>query len=66
MASFLFPCQQSGPLTLPRRIAAVVGEKAHTSAFAVTTKKNEYCKTLCRKTYTPQQMEEFQVHPGHA
>jgi len=21
---------------------------------------NEYCKVLCRKNYTPQQMEEFQ------
>ena len=23
-------------------------------------RKNEYCKTLCRQTYTPAQMEEFQ------
>ena len=42
-------------------IVPVVGEKAHTSAFQAVTKKNEYCKTLCRKNYTPQQMEEFQV-----
>jgi hypothetical protein len=40
---------------------SVVGEKAHTSAFLANMKVNEYCKTLCRKTYTPQQMEEFQV-----
>jgi len=46
---------------LPENLGeALVGEKAHTSAFQAVTKKNEYCKTLCRKNYTPQQMEEFQ------
>jgi len=46
---------------LPENLGeALVGEKAHTSAFLARTKVNEYCKTLCRKQYTPQQMEEFQ------
>jgi hypothetical protein len=29
-------------------------------------KVDEYCKTLCRMKYTPQQMEEFQATPSPA
>ena len=39
---------------------ALAGEKAHTSAYKARVRVNEYCKVLCRKTYTPKQMEEFQ------
>jgi len=46
---------------LPENLGeALAGEKAHTSAFKARVKVNEYCKVLCRKNYTPQQMEEFQ------
>merc|ERR1719199_1478092 len=46
---------------LPENLGeALAGEKAHTSSFQAKMKVDEYCKTLCRMKYTPQQMEEFQ------
>jgi hypothetical protein len=47
---------------LPENLGeALTGDKAHTSGFIAKMKENVYCQTLCRKTYTPKQMEEFQV-----
>mmetsp|Transcript_26640 Transcript_26640/g.60809 ORF Transcript_26640/g.60809 Transcript_26640/m.60809 type:complete len:675 (-) Transcript_26640:2697-4721(-) len=56
------------PFCAPKRVRdipenlgeALTGERAHTSAFQAKMKVTEYCKTLCRKRYTPQEMEEFQ------
>jgi hypothetical protein len=47
---------------LPENLGeALTGDKAHTSGFIAKMKENVYCQTLCRKSYTPKQMEEFQV-----
>jgi hypothetical protein len=54
-------CKPAKVVDLPENLGeALAGEKAHTSAFKIRMRKNEYCKTLCRQTYTPAQMEEFQ------
>ena len=54
-------CKPPKIVDLPENLGeALAGEKAHTSAFKIRMRKNEYCKTLCRQTYTPAQMEEFQ------
>jgi len=46
---------------LPENLGeALAGDKAHTSAYEGRMKVNEFCKVLCRKTYTKKQMEEFQ------
>ena len=34
--------------------------QAHTSSSAARVKVNEYCKVLCRKKYSPQELEELQ------
>mmetsp|Transcript_16458 Transcript_16458/g.39316 ORF Transcript_16458/g.39316 Transcript_16458/m.39316 type:complete len:667 (-) Transcript_16458:87-2087(-) len=54
-------CEPGQIKDLPENLGeALAGEKAHTSAFDARMKVDEYCKTLCRKKYSPQQMEEFQ------
>lgn len=54
-------CEPENIVDLPENLGeALAGEKAHTSAYLANMKVNEYCKTLCKKKYTPQQMEEFQ------
>ncbi|EKX43113.1 hypothetical protein GUITHDRAFT_163927, partial [Guillardia theta CCMP2712] len=54
-------CQPRRVQDLPENLGeALAGEKAHTSAYKARVRVNEYCKVLCRKTYTPKQMEEFQ------
>ena len=54
-------CAPDHVVDLPENLGeALAGEKAHTSAYLANMKVNEYCKTLCRKKYSPQQMEEFQ------
>eukprot|EP00961_Rhodomonas_salina_P094764 1275380-Rhodomonas_salina.2 len=37
-------------------------EDLNTDRLRALNQVDEYCKTLCRKKYSPQQMEEFQVH----
>jgi len=54
-------CQPPKIVDLPENLGeALAGEKAHTSPFRAHMKENVYCQTLCRKEYTPAQMEEFQ------
>eukprot|EP00292_Cryptomonas_paramecium_P004461 CAMPEP_0113676420 /NCGR_PEP_ID=MMETSP0038_2-20120614/8633_1 /TAXON_ID=2898 /ORGANISM="Cryptomonas paramecium" /LENGTH=661 /DNA_ID=CAMNT_0000593447 /DNA_START=3 /DNA_END=1988 /DNA_ORIENTATION=- /assembly_acc=CAM_ASM_000170 len=54
-------CAPDKILDIPENLGeALAGEKAHTSAYQAFMKKDEFCKTLCKKHYTPQQMEEFQ------
>ncbi|EKX42627.1 hypothetical protein GUITHDRAFT_164061, partial [Guillardia theta CCMP2712] len=54
-------CKPKKIVDLPENLGeAVAGEKAHNSMFKAKMKVNEYCRTACRKEYTPAQMEEFQ------
>jgi hypothetical protein len=54
-------CKPSKIVDMPENLGeALAGEKAHTSNFKIRMRKDEFCKTLCRQTYTPAQMEEFQ------
>ena len=43
-----------------RVLACVPPPPSPPHPFLCARQVNEYCKVLCRKNYTPQQMEEFQ------
>eukprot|EP00285_Hemiselmis_virescens_P018271 CAMPEP_0173391940 /NCGR_PEP_ID=MMETSP1356-20130122/18667_1 /TAXON_ID=77927 ORGANISM="Hemiselmis virescens, Strain PCC157" /NCGR_SAMPLE_ID=MMETSP1356 /ASSEMBLY_ACC=CAM_ASM_000847 /LENGTH=674 /DNA_ID=CAMNT_0014349645 /DNA_START=96 /DNA_END=2120 /DNA_ORIENTATION=+ len=54
-------CRPKHVRDLPENLGeALTGDKAHTSGFVAKMKKNAYCQTLCRRTYSAKQMEEFQ------
>ena len=54
-------CKPAKIIDMPENLGeALAGEKAHTSAFQLFMRRDEFCKTLCRQKYTPAQMEEFQ------
>jgi transmembrane 9 superfamily protein 2/4 len=53
-------CKPEHVVDVPENLGeALTGDKAHTSAFEARMRVNEYCKTLCRKEYTAQQV----AHP---
>ena len=50
-------CKPNHVVDVPENLGeALTGDKAHTSAFEARMRVNEYCKTLCRKDYTAQQV----------
>lgn len=54
-------CKPKQVVDLPENLGeALTGERAHTSKYRAQMKVNEYCKTLCRRKYTPEEMEELQ------
>jgi transmembrane 9 superfamily member 2/4 len=61
-------CQPTHIVDVPENLGeALTGDRAHTSAFEAKMRVNEYCKTMCRKEYTAQQVIwnvlSFLFHP---
>lgn len=54
-------CRPKQVVDLPENLGeALTGERGHTSKYRAQMKVNHYCKTLCRRKYTPAEMEELQ------
>ena len=54
-------CKPKAVVDLPENLGeALTGERVHTSKYRAYMKANEFCKTLCRKKYSPAEMEELQ------
>ena len=54
-------CKPKKVEDLPENLGeALSGERGHTSKYKAQMKVNTYCKTLCRRKYTPAEMEEMQ------
>ena len=54
-------CRPKEVKDLPENLGeALMGERGHTSKYRAQMKVNQYCKTLCRRKYTPAEMEELQ------
>ena len=50
-------CEPAQIVDVPENLGeALTGDKAHTSAFEARMRVNEYCKTLCRRDYSAQQV----------